>query len=155
MKFKLATGMLVALAVVLTISMSKGVASVAAAPERSGQLHVLKDCEGHNPYCTLVSSNVPVLQNATVFYDQAPGFPNPPTGPMLDSNVVLYVGENDWAVGRCTLGPNSIGLCTFSDGIGKLNGFQARLRVAPAGGNDYTWDGPYSFNRDLGGDENQ
>ena len=154
MKSKVATGMLVALAVVLSISMSKGVASAKDSPERSGQLHVVKNCDNYNGQaggsCMITSSNVSRLNNATAFYDQAYGVPAPATGAMLDSNVVLYVGENDWAVGRCTLGPSSIGLCTFSDGFGDLAGFHARLRVAPAGGNNYTWDGPYSFNREFG-----
>jgi hypothetical protein len=64
---------------------------------------------------------------------------------MLDSNVVLYVDVGNWAVGRCTLDATNLGLCTFSDGVGPLAGFHARVAVAPASGNDYTWKGPYWF----------
>ena len=66
---------------------------------------------------------------------------------MLDSNVVLFVGTGDWAVGRCTLNVDgSTGLCTFSDGVGPLAGFTARLDVSPTPqAGDYHWRGPYSF----------
>jgi len=64
----------------------------------------------------------------------------------LDSNVVLYVGTGDWAVGRCTLDLGTgLGLCTFSDGTGRLTGFQARVDVTYTGGVNYRWDGAYSF----------
>jgi hypothetical protein len=120
---------------------------------QSGELHVIKNCNNYTgqpgSYCTIVSSNlVHISAGAKVFYDQAFGVPdpNPPNG-MLDSNIVLYVGTGDWAVGRCTLdGNTNLGLCTFSDGVGKLSGFHARLAVAPASGaNNYTWIGPYHF----------
>jgi len=68
---------------------------------------------------------------------------------MLDSNVVLYVGTGDWAVGRCTVDVNNIGLCTFSDGTGRLTGFTARVVVTPFSSSptevNYHWDGTYSF----------
>ena len=151
MKFKLTTAVAISLGSLIALSVSASAQSAFEPAARSGELHVVKNCDNYNfqagGYCTIKSSNVQRLTGATVFYDQAAGVPVPPTGAMLDSNVVLYLGENDWAVGRCTLAPTSFGLCTFSDGVGKLAGFQARLRVAPAasGGNDYTWDGPYSF----------
>ena len=68
---------------------------------------------------------------------------------MLDSNVVLYAGSGDWAVGRCTLDlSTTLGLCTFSDGTGDLTGFTARVNVSPVSppdGVDIQWDGTYSF----------
>jgi hypothetical protein len=59
----------------------------------------------------------------------------------------LDVGTGDWAVGRCTLDLNTgLGLCTFSDGTGKLTGFQARVNVSPFPDFvNYHWDGTYSF----------
>jgi hypothetical protein len=140
-------------------------ASVSAQSGRNGQLHITKNCSADNgnpgDYCTITSSNLSVIPGssnsahpAKVFYDQAGGIPNPlpitmPLG-MLDSNVVLYVGTGDWAVSRCTLDVNNMGLCTFSDGTGQLTGFNARVTVRPFSSSpsevDFYWDGTYSFN---------
>lgn len=139
-------------AAALTLLLATRVTSVSANDTRFGQLHVIKNCDNYTgqagSYCTIASSNVTEVAGATVFYDQAFGVPNPnPPNGMLDSNVLLYAGTGDWAVGRCTLdGNTNLGLCTFSDGVGKLSGFHARLTVAPASGNNnYSWDGPYYF----------
>jgi hypothetical protein len=99
--------------------------ALAAQHGRSGELHVLKNCDDYNGQpgqsCAIRSSNLPELAGARVFYDQAAGIPNPnPPRGMLDSNVLLYVGANNWAVGRCTVDGNTgLGLCKFSDGVGK------------------------------------
>ena len=133
-------------------------AAISATLAQNGPVHITKDCGSYTGlaggYCTIVSSNVPAIpMGSTVFYDQAAGIPAPlppPASGMLDSNVVLYVGFNDWAVGRCTLNiDGSTGLCTFSDGVGPLAGFSARVNVSFVGGTDgavYAWDGTYSFN---------
>jgi hypothetical protein len=153
--------------VALALSLGPGVLSVKAFDTQGGQLHVTKNCSYYTgspgSYCTITSSNVPAIKvGAYVFYDQAAGIPGiptayPPTTPptysdyMLDSNVLLYVGTGDWAVGRCTLSANTnLGLCTFSDGVGMLKGFHARLGVTPVGPSspstvNYHWDGPYSL----------
>jgi hypothetical protein len=83
-----------------------------------------------------------------VYYDQAFGVPDPnPPGGMLDSNVLLYAGTGDWATGRCTLdGNTNLGLCAFTDGVGRLTGFHARFVVAAASGaGNYSWTGPYGL----------
>jgi hypothetical protein len=140
-------------ALVLALTLSVGAASVFAK-----DLHVTKECSqfagAAGDFCTITSSNLAAIKKGSkVFYDQAAGIPNCskssspcPVSGMLDSNVVLYVGTGDWAVGRCTLdlGTGS-GLCTFSDGIGQLTGFQARVDVSYTGGVNYRWDGEYSF----------
>jgi hypothetical protein len=67
---------------------------------------------------------------------------------LLDSNVVLYAGSGNRAVGRCTLDlTTNLGLCTFSDGTGSLAGFQARIDVVCASpeGTPCRWDGTYRF----------
>jgi hypothetical protein len=65
---------------------------------------------------------------------------------MLDSNVVLDAGNGDRAVGRCTLDlVSGLGLCTFSDGTGRLAGFHARVDVSALGGKQWAWDGTYRF----------
>jgi hypothetical protein len=157
--------------VTLTLLLGNPAATVSAASGRDGQLHITKNCSLDNgnagDYCTITSSNLTEIPSTTslppttaakVFYDQAGGIPCPGggcTGPnptslgMLDSNVVLYVGPGDWAVGRCTVDVDNIGLCTFSDGIGELTGFRARLKVTPFSPSptevNYHWDGTYSF----------
>ena len=78
--------------------------SAFAAEGRSGELHVIKNCNDYTgqagSYCTIASSNLSEIAGARVFYDQAFGIPNPnPPGGMLDSNVLLYAGTGDWAVG--------------------------------------------------------
>ena len=151
---KLLAGLaLAAMSVVLTLTLalSEHVASVSADSEHSGDLQIVKNCSaytgGPGSYCTITSSNVPEIPAHTrVFYDQAYGIPDPVPPGMLDSNVVLYVGTGNWAVGRCTLDPDSIGLCTFSDGVGPLKGFHARIDVSPAPGvANYYWKGTYGF----------
>ena len=96
-------------------------------------------------FCTITSSNIPAIPAADttkVFYDQAIGTP----AGFLDSNVLLYVASGDWAVGRCTLDvAKGSGLCTFSDGVGSLAKFRARIDVSLIQGADFRWNGTYSL----------
>jgi len=123
--------------------------SASAFDEQNGVLHITKECSqyhlGAGQFCTITSSNIPQIPpGANVYYDQAAGIP----AGMLDSNVVLRVGTLDWAVGRCTLDPATFsGLCTFSDGVGPLAGFKARINVSPTGGVNFRWVGTYSLGR--------
>jgi hypothetical protein len=141
--------MLVAGSAALIPAPSIGVASVSASAKR-GDLHVTKNCsEWHGnagEFCTIRLSNLPEIEDARIFYDQAFGVP----AGFLDSNVILYIGTGNWAVGRCTVDAsnNFLGLCTFSDGVGALAGFTARVKVSPANDGDpadFNWDGTYSF----------
>jgi hypothetical protein len=154
----LASITLAALAAVL-LSMTTGAAPAAASNAQNGQIHITKDCSAYTgaagSYCTIHSSNMAEIPVGTrVFYDQPYGIPAPngPSSPgMLDSNIVLYAGFGNWAVGRCTLNVDgSTGLCTFSDGVGPLAGFSGRVNVTfTPTANDpylYAWDGTYSFN---------
>ena len=94
-------------------------------------------------FCVITASNLPESKvGSKVLYDQAAGIP----AGMLDSNVVLDAGNGDRAVGRCTLDlVSGIGLCTFSDGTGRLAGFHARVDVSSLGGRQWAWDGTYRF----------
>jgi hypothetical protein len=142
----------------LAVALDKGAAPVSASDDRNGQLHITKDCPTYTGaaggHCTITASNlVEIPAGSFVYYDQAAGVPTIPstTGtPYLDSNIFLYVGPNDWAVGRCTLNlVDYIGLCTLSDGIGSLAGFTARVNVTYQPGGDgflFSWDGTYSYN---------
>ena len=144
---------LVAGAVTLTLSLSQETTSVSASSARSGELHVTKECSAYTgaagAYCTITGSNFPEIDaGSKVLYTQAAVDPTTPEGSSigLDSSAVLYVGPGDWAVGRCTLdGTGNSGLCTFSDGIGRLTGFRARVVVSSTDGVNYNWNGTYSF----------
>jgi len=143
----------------VVVSMGTGAAPVVASNAQNGQIHITKDCSDYTgaagSHCTIQSSNVAEIPVGTrVFYDQAYGIPAP-NGPsstgMLDSNIVLYAGFGNWAVGRCTLNVDgSTGLCTFSDGVGPLAGFSGRVNVTytPTATHPalYSWDGTYSLN---------
>jgi hypothetical protein len=144
-------GLLLLLAVMAVVLRPKA-ALADEGGERSGDLFVTKECSNYNnlagTYCTITSSTLPEIQvGSRVFYTQAAVDSTSAEGGFisLDSNVVLYVGTGDWAIGRCTLDPISHGLCTFSDGTGQLKGFHARVDVSPTGGVDYSWNGTYSF----------
>jgi len=76
----------------------------------------------------------------------------PPTAPRA---VLLVAGDppggnGSVATGRCTYdftSPTNIGLCQYTDGIGELAGFTARLIVAPNSeeADSYVLTGPYQF----------
>ena len=110
-----------------------------------------KECPDYHgaagEFCTITSSNLAeIMVDSKVFYDQAAGIP----AGMLDSNVVLDAGNGDRAVGRCTLDfSTGLGLCTFSDGTGQFTGFHARVEVSHLGGDDWAWNGTYSFSPQL------
>ncbi|HUC52754.1 MAG TPA: hypothetical protein VMR90_01830 [Candidatus Cybelea sp.] len=157
---------LMALAVLATMTLSL-VPRAAHADERNGELHVTKNCSAwtldNGAFCTITSSNLPEIEvGSKVLYAQAPvgcdngGTTYPCTVPLptpegayisVDSSAVLYVGTGNWAVGRCTLdNTGNSGLCTFSDGVGRLSGFRARVDVSSTDGLNYNWNGTYSFN---------
>jgi hypothetical protein len=159
---------LMALTVVAAMTLSV-VPRAAHADERNGELHVTKECSAwtldNGAFCTITSSNLPEIERGSkVLYAQAVvgcdngGATYPCTVPLptpegryisVDSSAVLYVGTGDWAVGRCTLdSTGNSGLCTFSDGIGRLTGFRARVDVSSTDGLNYSWNGTYSFSRD-------
>jgi len=135
--------------VALTLALSTGVAPVSASAEENRPLHVTKECSEYHfaagEFCTITSSNLGRIKVGTrVYYDQAAGTP----AGLLDSNVVLDAGNGNRAVGRCTLDlTTGRGLCTFSDGIGRFAGFNARVRVTPPADaqDDWHWEGTYSF----------
>jgi hypothetical protein len=155
MKFKIMTRIfasalvLAAGAAALAVSLTTGAASVAADSERSGPLHLMKDCSAYTflpgGFCTITSSNLGAIPGGTkVYYDQAAGIP----AGMLDSNVLLSASTGNWATGRCTVDAKTgLGLCTFSDGTGQFAGFTARVsvRIDFLTGITY-WDGTYRFN---------
>jgi hypothetical protein len=142
---------------ILAVSLTIEARPAVAQNGQNGQVHIVKDCGNGrftgNPgssYCEIVTSNLAQLPAGTrIHYGQTTGGPTAGPG-FLDSNVLVYVRDGQWAVGRCTL-PNDAktpGLCTLSDGVGALAGFSARIVVTyrPGGsGFLFAWDGTYSF----------
>jgi hypothetical protein len=149
MKFRTmtTTAVLMLVACFATLALSTGAASVSAASKKHRELLLTKDCTGYTgaagSSCTITASSlweIPV--GSKVFYDQPAGIPTN----MLDSNVILDAGDENRAVGRCTLDLVARrGLCTFSDGTGRLAGFHARLDVSPLVGRTWALDGTYRF----------
>jgi hypothetical protein len=129
----------------LTVSLS---AASPQAPMKKA-FHATKDCSGSTglvgSFCTIRSSNVKAIKvGSRIFYFQAGG------KTALNSDVVLYAERGTTAAGHCRLVyATGLGLCTFSDGTGKLAGFQARVRVSLDSKVPklYHWDGTYSFKR--------
>jgi hypothetical protein len=113
---------------------------------RSGFLRVSKECSGFSgdpgSFCTITVSNTSLVpKGSKIVYGQPGGVP----GIGLDSNVVLERPDGDRAMGRCTLGANGGGLCTFSDGTGQLAGFTARVEVTTTDFVIWKWQGTYEF----------
>jgi len=133
----------------VALILSLGPASALASSARSGRLHIMKECSENTglpgAFCTITFSNLAAIPvGSKVFYDQAgnniPG--------VFNSDVVLDAGNGNRAVGRCTLdGVTAVGICTFSDGMGALAGFHARVDVTPATPDlvNYDWRGTYRF----------
>jgi hypothetical protein len=152
MKFKTLTPIFVlpfVPVVALTLALGTGASPVYASSDGNRALHVTKECSEYTgaagSFCTITSSSLGRIKvGSRVYYDQPAGIP----AGMLDSNVVLDAGNGNRAVGRCTLdAATGLGLCTFSDGMGRFAGFSARVQVTPPSGpgDDWHWEGTYSF----------
>jgi hypothetical protein len=137
------------LTILVALGLTTGAVSASASSDRTGDLHITKECSQYNgnpgDCCTITSSNLSAIKaGSRVFYDQAAGLPPG----LVDSNAVLDAGGGNRAVGRCTVdNTTNLGLCTFWDGTGTLAGFHARISVvckAPQG-TPCRWDGTYRF----------
>ena len=91
------------------------------------------------------TSNVKALKaGSKIFYFQQA------SETALDSDIVIYVRRGTVATGHCFLrSATGIGLCTISNGTGKLAGFHLRVRVAADTSIPklFHWDGTYSFGK--------
>jgi hypothetical protein len=124
--------------------------SVSTSSERSGHLHVTKECSQYtglaDSFCTIVSSNLSAIKaGSRVVYLQAAG------ATALDSDVVLVVGRGNFALGHVYLPfPAGPGLVTISGGIGKFAHFHARVVVTPDSAipQGWFWNGTYRFGED-------
>lgn len=137
------------LALVVAVAAAGIVATAGSATstERSGALHVTKECSQYNgqagSFCTITSSNLKAIDaGSKVIYAQAAGAAG------LDSDLVLYTGPGNSAFGHVTLSWATLsGVVTFSGGTGQFRGFEASVTVTyNANTNLWYWDGTYSFN---------
>jgi hypothetical protein len=141
--------LMLALVPPVAVALLSGVATATESFARRGLVRITKECTEYTgaagAFCTITSSNIAAIPvGSKVLYSQAAGVP----ANLLDSNVVLDAGNGNRAVGRCSLDlTTGLGLCTFSDGTGRLAGFQARIDVSPpaAGSVDWTWRGTFGF----------
>ncbi len=117
------------------------------ANQRSGALHVTKDCTDNkglaDQHCTITSSNIKALTaGSRVVYLQAAGTSS------LDSDIVIVVGPGNFAIGHVTLDfATKTGELTISGGIGKFSSFHAKADVSYLDGNNWAWDGKYSVRK--------
>jgi len=130
---------------IVALTLTTGAFSASASSERTGTLHVTKECSQYNgnpgEFCSITSSNLAAIKiGSKVFYDQPDGIPKG----LLDSNVVLDAGGGSRAIGHCTVDDSTnLGLCTFSDGTGQFTGFNARVLVDCT--STCRWDGSFKF----------
>lgn len=121
------------------------IAGPATATERSGTLHVTKECSQYNltagSFCTITSSNIHTIKpGMRVVYLAAAA------NGVLDSNIVLSSAHGSAAFGHVRLDFTTLqGRVTFSGGTGKFTGFHADTVVSLDSTGLWHWDGPYSF----------
>ena len=140
----LATGVVMVAALVFSVSAAS---SQNPASRVTRAFHATKDCSGFTGVvgasCTFRSSNVKEIKvGSKIFYFQVAG------KTAIDSDIVVYAGPGTVAAGHCLLRfATGVGLCTISDGTGKLAGFNARVRVTADSSIPKLWhlDGTYSF----------
>ena len=125
-------------------------AGSAGPTERSGALHVTKNCRDYHGHagevCTITSSNVNAIKSGSrVVYASAVSKPTPGVL-VLDSDLVLDGPGNNSASGHVVLNVLTLtGTVTLSGGTGVFTHFHAAINVACPAFPDCSWDGPYSF----------
>jgi hypothetical protein len=143
---------IIGLSLALTLAGAFAVASQArtTAPSRAGALQVAKVCPSSTyqgqpgGYCTITSSNVSAIPaGAKVFYFEAL------VGTQLESDLVLYAGPGNVALGHVTLSLESAtGVITFRGGTGDFRGFHATADVTyDQQAEVWHWNGTYGGGR--------
>ena len=123
-----------------------------ASSQRSGALHVTKNCSSYNGlaggFCTITSSTLKEIPvGSRVVYESGVA------GGSLDSDLILYPEGlgNQAAFGHVVLDlATGTGVVTFSGGTGEFKRFHAAVDVsiAPSGWPNFAWDGTYSFSNE-------
>ncbi len=141
------------LALVLAVGAAGIVVTAGSAgpTERSGALHVTKNCRDYHglagEVCTITSSNINAIKpGSRVVYASAVSNPTPGMF-VLDSDLVLDGPGNNSAFGHVVLNVLTLtGTVTLSGGTGVFTHFHAGpINVACPAFPDCSWDGPYSF----------
>ena len=113
--------------------------------ERSGALHVTKECSQYNgtvgSFCTITSSNLPAIKpGMRVVYLAAPA------AGVLNADIVLTSGHGPEALGHVVLNlATRTGTVTFSGGTGRFAQFEANVVVTLGADGLWHWEGNYSF----------
>ena len=120
-------------------------ARTTAASSRSGALHVTKECGDYSGepggFCTILTSNLPAIAaDSKVFYFEAV------VAGQLDSDIALYAGPGNVALGHVTLSfVTATGVIMFRGGTGDFRGFRAQADVTYDAEHDvWHWNGTYS-----------
>ena len=125
------TRLLVASAAIISFAALALVPAVSASSQRTGMLHLAKECSKYTgaagDYCTIVSSNVDAIKpGSRVYYLEALG------GDLFDGDVMLYAGHGNAAFGHCKVDySTAIGRCTLMGGVGQFQDFRANVVVSP------------------------
>jgi hypothetical protein len=127
-----------------TASSAAGQTHARSSSPRHGELHATKDCSKDTGkaggFCTITDSNLrQISRGSRVFYLEPEGA----TG--LDSDLVLYAGPGNVALGHVTLSfADFTGWVTLTPGTGRFRDFHARVRVTlDQSTNLWHWDGTY------------
>jgi hypothetical protein len=138
------------LALVLVVVAAGIAATIGSATpaERSGALHVTKECSAYDltagSFCTITSSNIKAIRaGMRVVYSAA----GDPTAGVLDSDLVIDGPGHNTAFGHVVLDLQTLsGVVTLSGGTGRFTHFRAGpITVACPAFPDCSWDGAYSF----------
>jgi hypothetical protein len=125
----------------------------ASASAQTRALHITKNCSEFQGqaggFCTITSSNLTTIPvGSRVFYLKAADF----TTGQLDSDIVLYTGPGNSALGHVVLNLVTMtGTITLNGGTGHFRHFHARAAVSFIGDSthkDWAWNGTYSFSSD-------
>jgi hypothetical protein len=141
-----------AFALVLAVVAAGIAATAGSATQRSGALHVTKECSQYDgtagSFCTITSSNISTIKaGSRVVYASALGAGG------LDSDLTIYGSGHNRAYGHVFLDlsafPFIVGEVTLSGGTGRFAHFHAGpIEVVCDWADNYpncSWDGPYSF----------
>jgi hypothetical protein len=138
--------------IIVLLALAVGIAATAgfARADRSGALHVTKECSAYDPttagsYCTITSSNIEVIRaGMRVVYASAADL----NAGTLDSDLVIDGPGHNAAFGHVVLDLHTLtGLVTLSGGTGTFTHLRAGpITVTCPAFPVCSWDGPYSFN---------
>ena len=135
--------------VILVLAVGIAVTAGFTTSERSGALHVTKECSAYDPttagsFCTITSSNITAISaGMRVIYASAADL----SAGTLDSDLVVEGPGHNAAFGHVVLDLHTLtGLVTLSGGTGRFTHFHAGpLTVTCPAFPACSWDGLYRF----------